>query len=166
MPAAVRSVCPTSPRNFSPVDEETYQYVKGQLSGITTAFLAPIFFASIGLHLEQGAISAVPVFLVTLVFAAFAGKLAGSGLVALACGLPRRDALSVGLAMSARGAVELVIADVALRAGLFTKPEPPPPVIQYMFSSVVVMAILTTVVAPIALRFTLGSKEGDSRSES
>ncbi len=42
---------------------------------------------------------------------------------------------------SARGAVELIIAGIAMEAGLFNHPSPPPPVIEYLFSAVVIMAL-------------------------
>lgn len=54
------------------------------------------------------------------------------------------------------GAVELIIAGIALKAGLFNHPDPPPPIIEHMFSAVVIMAVVTTLVPPIALRFLLG----------
>jgi Kef-type K+ transport system membrane component KefB len=55
--------------------------------------------------------------------------------------------------MSGRGAVELVVADVALRAGLFSMPEPTPPVVASLFSAVVVMAIATTLLMPLGLKW-------------
>jgi Kef-type K+ transport system membrane component KefB len=57
--------------------------------------------------------------------------------------------------MSGRGAVELIIADIALRAGLFSIPDPPPPIVAHLFSAVVIVAVLTTLVTPVALRQTM-----------
>jgi Kef-type K+ transport system membrane component KefB len=54
--------------------------------------------------------------------------------------------------MSGRGAVELIIAGVALEAGLFMQPTPPGEIVQSLFSAIVIMAIVTTVATPIALR--------------
>ena len=61
----------------------------------------------------------------------------------------------VGIGMSSRRAVELIIANLALQAGLFSQPHPPPPILVHMFSAVVVMAVMTTVVTPILLRRAL-----------
>jgi Kef-type K+ transport system membrane component KefB len=135
-----------------------YEDVQRKVSAVTTGFLAPIFFASIGLHLDLGAMTAVPGFLSLLLVIAFGGKLVGAGLPAWWMGLSRRDALAMGTAMSARGAVELIVADIALRAGLFQLPEPPPPIIEHMFSSIVIVAVVTTLAVPLLLRPLLGPK--------
>lgn len=132
-----------------------YDAVKDRVSGTTTGFLAPVFFASIGLHLDPSAFTAIPVFLTALTLLAISCKLLGAGVAARFLGLSTRDASAVGMGMSARGAVELVIADIALRAGLFTRPDPPPPVVEHLFSAVVIMAVATTLLSPIGLRILL-----------
>lgn len=145
----------------SKIETEIYESVSNQLSGITSGFLAPIFFASIGLNLDLSALTEIPIFLGLLIVVAFAGKLLGSGLVAYMQGMNARDASAVGLAMSGRGAVELIIADIALRGGIFQFPDPPPPIVSNLFSAVVIVAVVTTLVTPLALRRALG-KSGDT----
>lgn len=138
------------------IRESTYVDVSRKVSAVTVGFLAPIFFASIGLFLDLGAVTNVPVYLLALLLIAFFGKLIGAGVPALLIGLPRRDALAAGAAMSARGAVELIVAGIALRAGLFSQPEPPPPIVEYMFSSIVIVALVTTLAVPVILRYVIG----------
>ena len=94
------------------------------------------------------------VLLVLLLFAIF-GKLVGSGLAAYLSGMGKREAIAVGAAMNARGAVEIIIADIALRAGLFEQPVPVPDVIRYLFSAIVIMAIVTTLMSPLMMRAVL-----------
>jgi Kef-type K+ transport system membrane component KefB len=137
------------------VDPEVYERVEGQLSGLTTGFLAPIFFASVGLHLDGSALLAVPLFVVSLVVIAMLSKIVGAGLAARWTGMSALDSSIVGVGMSGRGAVELIIANLALQAGLFSQPDPPPPILANMFSAVVIMAVVTTVAAPILLRWGL-----------
>ncbi len=60
--------------------------------------------------------------------------------------------------MSARGAMELVIADIALQAGLSSPPGVASPVLDNLFSVVVIMAIVTTVATPILLKRTYASQ--------
>jgi Kef-type K+ transport system membrane component KefB len=57
--------------------------------------------------------------------------------------------------MNARGAVELIVADIALRAGLFELPGDSD-IIQNLFSAVVIMAIVTTLITPIILKRIVG----------
>jgi len=141
------------------IDPEVYSSIRSSLSAITMGFFAPLFFASIGLHLDVSAATEIPVFVTLLVLAAFFGKLLGAGLPAWATGFAPRDAAAIGAAMSARGAVELIVAGIALQAGLFQHPEPPPPVVAQLFSAVVIMALVTTLATPIVLRPLLGSAE-------
>ena len=134
--------------------------VTGKVTAISTGFLAPIFFASMGFHLDLSALVEIPGFVVLLIVLATAGKLLGASLPALKAGFDRRESLGIGVAMNARGAVELILAGIALRAGLFESPDPPPPIIANMFSAVVIMAVVTTLMAPISLkRIFAGARE-------
>jgi Kef-type K+ transport system membrane component KefB len=134
------------------IDESTYESVRTKVSGMTFGFLAPIFFASVGMNMDIAVFSEVPAFLILLIAFAMVGKLVGSGLPAYWLGLGPRDAVAVGVGMSARGAVELVIVDIALRAGMFSVPGVTSVVLDNLFSAVVVMAIVTTLVTPIVLK--------------
>ncbi|MEJ8566071.1 cation:proton antiporter [Elongatibacter sediminis] len=134
------------------VGEDTHEKLESQTEAVTLGFLAPVFFASIGIHLNTDAILQAPLFLVVLLLAATVGKLAGSGIAARLAGFSGRESLAIGSAMNARGAVEIIIADIALRAGLFQHPDPPPPAIDYLFSAIVIMAIVTTLMTPLSLR--------------
>lgn len=137
----------------STIDEQTYEDVSGKLNAITYGFLAPVFFASIGMHLDGAALSDAPIFALALLAAATVGKVLGAGLPARISGMSNRDALAVGIGMNARGAVELVIADVALRAGLFDVPDPPPAVVASLYSAIVLTAIATTFATPVGLKW-------------
>ncbi len=143
------------------IEPKVYSSIRSSLSAITMGFFAPLFFASIGLHLDVSAATEIPVFVALLVLAAFFGKLLGAGLPAWATGFAPREAAAIGAAMSARGAVELIVAGIALQAGLFQHPDPPPPVVAHLFSAVVIMALVTTLATPIVLRPLLGPA-GDS----
>lgn len=140
------------------VGKETHDRLRKQTEAITMGFLAPVFFASIGIHLDLGALFEAPLFLLVLILAATVGKLIGAGLAARVSGFSWRESAAIGAAMNARGAVEIIIADMALRAGLFDKPVPVPPAIDYLFSAIVIMAILTTLSSPIALRSLLSRR--------
>lgn len=144
------------------IDDKTFNDVERKTKGITNGFLAPIFFATIGLHLDFSAVTEAPLFLICLIVVAFFGKFAGAGAAALLSGFEGREASALGAAMSARGAVELIVANVALSANLFSKPSPPPPEVESLFSSIVIVAVVTTLATPIAMRFALSRSSGES----
>jgi Kef-type K+ transport system membrane component KefB len=130
------------------INLESYERVERSLSSMTFGFLAPIFFASIGFQLDFAPVTDTPIFLTALILCAFLGKILGAGAGARATGFGARDAAAIGVGMSPRGAVELVIAGIALQAGLFNVGGG---VVDYLFSSVILMAVVTTVVSPIVL---------------
>jgi len=141
------------------VAADVYARVEQQMSGITSGFLGPIFFVSIGLHLDFSGISQIPGFVIALVLIAFLSKLVGAGLPAFWLGLSKRESLMVGFGMSGRGAVELIVAGIALEAGLFLQPQPVPPVVAGLFSAIVVMALVTTIATPIILRWLTSAQQ-------
>ncbi|MYZ46279.1 cation:proton antiporter [Propylenella binzhouense] len=136
------------------VGEEPYVDVKQSIGDVTNGLLAPLFFASIGVRVDLGAVTAVPGFLLALLATAFLGKLIGAGVPARLTGLSSREAVAVGVGMSGRGAVELIIASIALEAGLFDQPDP---VVANLFSALVIMAVVTTLVTPLGLRRVLAA---------
>jgi Kef-type K+ transport system membrane component KefB len=146
------------------VDVDVYKRVEQQMSGITRGFLAPIFFVSVGLNLDLSAVSQVPGFVVVLILIAFASKFVGSGLPAYWIGLSKRESLMVGTGMSGRGAVELIVAGVAMEAGLFLRPYPTPVIVESLFSAIVIMALVTTIVTPIFLRWLASFSMEDRRA--
>ena len=140
------------------IGSKVYDDVTRKVSALTHGFFAPVFFASIGIHMSAKAFVETPLFLLALLAVASFGKIVGAGLPARLAGLDRRESLAVGIGMNARGAVELIVADIALAAGLFARPEPVPPIVGSMYSAVVITAIATTFVTPIGLKALLGEK--------
>ena len=94
----------------------------------------------------------MPVFVGVLILIAIIGKVIGAGGAAQVYGFSFRDSAIIGVGMSPRGAVELVIAGIALKAGLFDVGSSEFPVVENLFSAVVIMAVVTTVVSPIVLQ--------------
>lgn len=144
---------------FSPavVGEAVYQRHKRFIETLTFGFVAPIFFAWIGLQITLGVLIAVPWVVAGLVTIAIAGKILGAGLPALLTGLGRREALAVGVGMTGRGAVELVVLSIAHQAGVFAA-NGTHPVVQNLFSALVVTAVASTLAMPLMLRWVLRVK--------
>ncbi|MCF8882063.1 cation:proton antiporter [Erythrobacter sp. SN021] len=130
--------------------------LKATTSDMTLGLFAPLFFVSIGIRADFAALTVMPGFVISLIVIALLGKVLGAGVPAWLSGLTRKEALGVGIGMSGRGAVELVIVSIALEAGLFDHPDP---VIANLFSALVLMALVTTILTPIGLRFLFRNDE-------
>ena len=112
---------------------------------------APVFFASIGLRVDFAA--AFDLRLVVLVFAlATVPKLLGCTVGARIGGMKWRQATAVGFGMNARGAIGIVLADLAHEAGLLT---------DQIFVALVVMALATSLVSGPAMKRLLYGEEPD-----
>lgn len=100
----------------------------------------PLFFTYSGLNTDFTLLGSGPVLLFTAgcVLVAVAGKFGACWLAARLAGEPNRVALRVGALMNARGLMQLIALNLGLAAGIVT---------QAMFSALVVVAIVTTVMA-------------------
>ncbi|MDP8987851.1 MAG: universal stress protein, partial [Actinomycetota bacterium] len=134
-------------------------HVRHSFEQLTLAVFAPVFFATAGLRVDLGALwdpKVLAVALVVLVVAIF-GKFAGAYVGARLSRLGHWEALSLGAGMNARGALEIIVATIGLSLGVLTSE---------MYSIIVVMAIVTSLMAPPLLRWTLGKVEmGDEERE-
>ena len=118
------------------------------LESVTYGVLAPIFFATAGLKLDLGTLANATtamwggIVLGVAVAAKFVGSYAGARFGRL----PRREALALGSALNARGAVEVVIATVGLSLGILSRTA---------FTAIVLLAIVTSIMAPPLLRLVV-----------
>lgn len=118
------------------------------LEVVTATFFAPLFFATAGLSVDFGLL-ADPVILgwtMGAVVLATIAKLIGSWGGALAGGLDSRSGVVVGFGLNARGATGIVVASIGLSVGALNVES---------FTLVVVVAIVTSVIAPPSLRWAL-----------
>ncbi|WP_375504757.1 cation:proton antiporter [uncultured Nostoc sp.] len=118
------------------------------LEVFTASFLAPIFFASAGLKVNLLALLVPQTFIFALIVLAVAcvGKFTGAYLGSRAGGLSHWEALAMGSGMNARGAMEIVVATIGLSLGVLNP---------QMYSIIVMVAIVTSLMAPPLLRWTL-----------
>ncbi len=106
---------------------------------------APVFFASIGLRVDFA--RSFDVRLCALVFVlATLPKLIGCTVGSRVGGLKWRQAAAVGFGMNARGAMGIILADLARTTGLLN---------DQMFVSLVVMALATSLVSGPAMKWLL-----------
>ena len=120
--------------------------IESSLHSLSYAFFVPIFFVSIGLHvnLRELQLDAIWVFLAISVIAIL-GKIIGAGSGALMAKYTPREALQMGIGMVSRGEVGLIIANIGVKEGYLSNE---------MLTIVVGMILVTTLVTPPLLRWS------------
>jgi Kef-type K+ transport system membrane component KefB len=110
------------------------------------ALFLPLFFTYSGLNTDFGLLvhPALLLFSLACVLAAVVGKFGACWLAARVAGEPQAVALRVGTLMNARGLMQLIAINVGLAAGIVTKE---------LFSVLVVVALVTTIMATPMLSF-------------
>jgi Kef-type K+ transport system membrane component KefB/nucleotide-binding universal stress UspA family protein len=116
-----------------------------RLESFTFGVLAPIFFGTVGLRVNLWALGGGHM-LGIVILVACVGKLVGCSLGAYWGGLRFWEAASIAVAMNARGAMEIVVATIGLSLGILSP---------QMFSIIVMVAIVTSFLAPVGLRLTM-----------
>ena len=119
------------------------EQLRHSISVISQGFLAPIFFAYLGVVAVTFDIALFPFFLALLV-AGVVGKVAGSFAGARVAGFSPWSASVVALGMNGRGAMELVISLIGLELGIISSGT---------FSILVLLGIVTTLMTPFALKW-------------
>ena len=110
---------------------------------ITLAFVVPFFFVNIGLNFNYEYLTGNLFLLLVTIIIAFLGKIIGTLIIKPVSKLSLKQLYLIGWGMNSRGAVELVIALLALNHGLITNE---------VFSALVAMAIITTLIFPFVLQ--------------
>jgi Kef-type K+ transport system membrane component KefB len=111
-------------------------------------FFVPFFFAYTGIKVDLTSLHGNALtFTVLAVVVACLGKVIGGGVGSRLGGLPRWEAIAVGVGLNARGAMELVIAAIGLSIGVLN---------EATYAIIVLIAVLTTVMAAPLLKFCVG----------
>lgn len=116
------------------------ELITGRLQKVTVFLLLPMFFTYSGLKTQLNVLASFDMLLIALVIllaSIFAKGVACWGAARLG-GADNRTALAVGALMNARGLMELIIINIALKFGVIE---------QGLFSIMVLMAIVTTLMA-------------------
>ncbi len=119
-----------------------YKELELTLSSITGGFLAPVFFAYLGLEFKVQIIDSFA-FVAVVLAVSIATKIAAGWLGGRLIGLSKTDALGIGFILNGRGVMELVIASIAYDRGFIG---------QDLFSVLVLMGVITTLITPLMFR--------------
>jgi Kef-type K+ transport system membrane component KefB/nucleotide-binding universal stress UspA family protein len=116
-----------------------------RLETFVFSVMAPVFFGIVGLKVNLWSLGGGGM-LALVIGVACVGKLVGCTLGAIWGGLRFWEAASIAVAMNARGAMEIVVASIGLSLGILST---------QMFSIIVMVAIVTSFMAPVGLRLTM-----------
>ncbi len=130
---------------LSQTHESIREEIESAVQHISYAFLVPVFFVNVGLHIDLLSIGTdlIPLVLVLLVVAVVT-KVAGAGFGARLGGFDNGESFRLGVSMISRGEVGLIIASLLLSMGLLS---------QRLFEPLFVVILLTTVLTPPLVRF-------------
>jgi Kef-type K+ transport system membrane component KefB len=117
------------------------EHTRQVLTDFVSYVFTPAFFATMALRVDFIAAFNLPLVLV-VVFVASVSKIAGCTFGARLSGVGWREATAIGFGLCSRGAMEILLALVALDANIIGQP---------MFVALVVMAIATSLISGPAL---------------
>jgi Kef-type K+ transport system membrane component KefB len=113
-------------------------------SAIAYGVFVPIFFINVGLAANVRQISTSGLLLLAgMLVVVFISKLLGAGLGGRLGGMTSRESVQLGFGMIPRGEVVLIIATVGITEGVINAD---------IYSTAVVLVILTTLITPPSLR--------------
>ncbi|KAF7905500.1 uncharacterized protein EAF01_006021 [Botrytis porri] len=109
-----------------------------KIEDLVAVLLLPLYFALSGLSTNLGLLNDGITwgYVIAIIVVAFSGKIIGGTLAAKACRLVWRESLSIGVLMSCKGLVELIVLNIGLQAKILST---------RTFTIFVVMALVTTV---------------------
>ncbi|MGL5415739.1 MAG: cation:proton antiporter [Clostridium sp.] len=123
---------------------ERTKYINSRFETLSYILLSPIFFASIGIKVEIGSMTAdIVLFTGILLIVAILTKIIGCGIGAKAFGYTVEESLQVGTGMVSRGEVALIVANKGIAVGLMNP---------NFLAPIVIVVVVTTVITPILLK--------------
>lgn len=129
------------PRSDSHKDD-----IAAKIEPLAMTMLIPLFFSYTGLRTNIGALGSNLGLMALVIAAAIAGKVGGAFTGAKIAGFDARSSLALGCLLNTRGLVELIVLNVGLDLGILSPS---------LFSMLVIMALVTTVMTTPLLRVVL-----------
>lgn len=128
------------------------------LRTIVLTVFAPVFFAMAGLKMDLTLLFKPEVLLagIAVLLVAILGKFAGAYIGARLSRLNRWEALALGAGLNARGVIEVIVATVGVKLGVLNTAA---------YTIVVLVAIVTSLMAPPILRYAMNRVEQTSEEK-
>ncbi len=125
------------------IGKENFDRISGVFSTITFGFLAPIFFAFIGIEFNLQLFTSKLLPFAALLLVAIVGKIGAGFISAKISGFSNSESKVMGYLMNSRGIIELVILFVGFNAGIID---------MTIFSVIVAISIISTLMTPLLIR--------------
>ncbi|HEX3016901.1 MAG TPA: cation:proton antiporter [Caproicibacter sp.] len=126
------------------------EYLERNVKAISSGFLSPIFFASVGIEANiQGFNTEMLLIALAMFVVAVIGKVIGCGFAARLFKMSRSESIQVGTGMISRGEVAIITANIGLQDHIIS---------QEVFIPTIIVVILTTLVTPILLKLSFSHK--------
>ncbi|MGL4849555.1 MAG: cation:proton antiporter, partial [Clostridium sp.] len=123
---------------------ERTKYINSRFETLSYMLLSPIFFASIGIKVEIGAMTTdIILFTAILLIVAILTKVIGCAIGAKAFGYTIEESFQVGTGMVSRGEVALIVANKGIAVGLMNP---------NFLAPIVIVVVITTIITPILLK--------------
>jgi Kef-type K+ transport system membrane component KefB/nucleotide-binding universal stress UspA family protein len=124
------------------------RHIDEQLRGLIVALFMPVFFGLAGLTTNLAVLADTRLLFLTFGLIAIAsfGKFGGAFLGGRLGGMTWAESVALGCGMNARGSTEIIIASIGLSMGVLN---------QDLFTTIVAMAVVTTMSMPPMLRWAL-----------
>lgn len=125
------------------------RHIDEQLRGLIVALFMPVFFGMAGLSTNLAVLADPSLAFLTigLIVIASLGKFGGAFAGGRLGGMTWAESLALGCGMNARGSTEVIVASIGLSMGVLN---------QSLFTTIVAMAVVTTMSMPPMLRWALG----------
>lgn len=129
--------------------------LKKKVEPLAVVLLLPMFFTYSGLNTRMDMVNTVPLLLIALgiLAASILAKFGACYLAARVAGEDNRTSLGIGALMNSRGLMELIIINIGLQKGIIGPT---------LFSMLVLMAIVTTMMASPLFEAVYGRKARES----
>lgn len=126
--------------------------VRDRLEMVTASFFAPVFFAVSGLRVDITALADIDTALWTVaaIVLAVTAKIAGAVIAGRMVGVQTRTSLTLGAGLSPLGVMGVVVAIIGLNIGVIN---------EAAYTVLLLAAVVTSVIAPSLLRWSLGDSE-------
>jgi Kef-type K+ transport system membrane component KefB len=126
-----------------------YVELEKTINSMTRGFLAPLFFAYLGLEFTLNDMRSLP-FVVAVILVSIFSKIIAGWIGGKIVKLSSKESLGLGVILNGRGVMGLVVAQIGLQNGFIGRG---------LFSILVLMGIFTTMITPILFKWVWSRNE-------